>query len=220
MTELNKSLDEESVSQKEQTVEELMDLLRDPQKRLEICRNNIYLFSLWYFTDDHKYDTPEFHMGMYEDLEYRDWQYVIWVMFRESAKTSIAKIKLIKNIVYKEKLFNIWVSFDEKKAESNLFDVVLQLQTNEKLIADFGQLFFTGNKIKEKEKSEKKSINEFITTNGVKVKAYSTGMSTRGEVFGSERPDAYFIDDIETLKTINSIARTDQVKGFLDELFS
>lgn len=195
-----------------------MTQLKNPKKRMEICRDNIYLFSLYYFTDYHKYDTPDFHMDMYDDLEYRDWQYVVWVMFRESAKTSIAKIKLIHNIAYKKKLFNIWVSFDEKKAESNLFDVALQLQTNSKLIQDFGQLFF--NKEKELEMSQKKSIGEFITTNGVKVKAYSTGMSTRGEVFGAERPDAYFIDDIETLKTINSIARTEQVKSFLDELFS
>lgn len=144
---------------------------------------------------------------------------VLWEMFRESAKTTIAKIKIIHNIVYEKKHFNIWSSFDKSKANANLFDIVIQLQTNKKLIADFGQMFFSSN-LKDQKSSEKKSITEFITTNGVKVKSYSTGQSIRGEVFGEYRPDFVVLDDIETMKTVVSDAKTRQVIDFIDECLS
>lgn len=195
-------------------------LMEDKERRKFACENNFFLFSVYYFTNYHFYETPPFHLDMYEDLTFKDWRFVLWVMFRESAKTSIAKMKLVHNIVYEKKHFNVWVSFDQSKAEANLFDVALILQTNPRIIDDFGQLYFEEKIANQGQKSTKKSLEEFITSNGIKVKAYSTGMSTRGEVFGEYRPDAYFIDDIETTKTITSDARTQQVKGFLDELFS
>ena len=158
---------------------------------------------------------------MYRDLDEMNDNLVgvLWEMFRESAKTTLAKIKVIHNIVYKKKHFNIWSSFDKSKANANLFDIVIQLQTNKKLISDFGQMFFSSN-LKDQKSSEKKSITEFITTNGVKVKSYSTGQSIRGEVFGEYRPDFVVLDDIETMKTVVSDAKTRQVIDFIDECLS
>lgn len=158
---------------------------------------------------------------MYSDLDEMNSELigVLWEMFRESAKTTIAKIKIIHNIVYQKKHFNIWSSFDKSKANANLFDIVIQLQTNKKLISDFGQMFFSSN-LRDQKSSEKKSITEFITTNGVKVKSYSTGQSIRGEVFGEYRPDFVVLDDIETMKTVVSDAKTRQVIDFIDECLS
>ena len=197
--------------------------MEDKTSRIAACEEHIWLFSLYYFTDYHKYTFPQFHFDFYNDLDGMNRTTdrvigVVWEAFRESAKTTLAKIKLIHNVVYSKKHFNIWASFDQKKAEANLFDVALQLQTNKKLIADFGQLFYEA-KSKNK-KSEKKSIKEFVTSNGCKLKAYSTGQSIRGEVFGAYRPDFLAFDDIETLKTIVSDPRTNQVKDFIDEALS
>lgn len=133
--------------------------------------------------------------------------------------SSLAKIKIIHSIVYDYKKYILWTSFDEKKAAANLFDVVLQLQTNKKLISDFGQLFYDDN-INNEKKSHKKSIKEFITKNEVKVQAYSTGQSARGAVFGSYRPDLIILDDIENDKTIVSEPKTEQVIHYIDELFA
>jgi len=194
--------------------------MEDQKSRIVACENNIWLFSLYYFTNYHFYEMPEFHKEMYDDLDEMNKELIglLWEMFRESAKTTIAKIKVIHNIVYKKRHFNIWSSFDKAKANANLFDIVLQLQTNKKLIADFGQMFFSSNL--SSKQSEKKSISEFITTNGIKVKSYSTGQSIRGEVFGEYRPDFVILDDIETMKTVVSDAKTRQVIDFVDELLS
>lgn len=204
-------------------------LLENKDSRLIACENNIWLFSLYYFTEYHHHTMPAFHKDFYDDLDNMNANHdsssistyiigAVWEAFRESAKTTIAKIKLIHNVVYQKKRFNIWASFDQKKAEANLFDVALNLQTNKKLIADFGQLFYTTQQ--DQKKSEKKSIKEFVTANGCKLKAYSTGQSIRGEVFGAYRPDFIILDDIETLKTVVSEPRTVQVISFIDEALS
>ncbi len=195
----------------------LKNILKVKEKRIYACQKSILLFSLYYFTKYHTFKIPQFHKEFYKDLEFKNTIGAIWITFRESAKTSLAKIKIIHSIVYNYKHFIIWTSFDQSKAKANLFDVALELQTNKRLIADFGQLFF-GNK--DEKKSEKKSIGEFITENNIKVKAYSTGQTPRGEVHGEFRPDLIVLDDIETMTTAESEAKTEQVKKYIDELLS
>lgn len=203
------------------------------EERVEACRNSLLLFSLLYFNKYHTHDMPLFHEEMYEDASYRKYDGLMWIMFRESAKTSLARIKIIHAIVYHTHNFIIWTSFDEKKAGANLHSIALELQTNERLNQDFGQLFYepnmdssdvddqyalsTGTPVVRRF-SQKKSIKEFITTNKVKVKAYSTGMSIRGETFGQYRPELIVLDDIETMKTAVSQARTEQVINYIDEM--
>lgn len=194
---------------------EIQDILNDPVKRHYACERNIYLFSLYYFSHYHAYLTPEFHWYMYDDLRFQSKRGVVWRMFRESAKTAIAKIKIIHNICYQKKRFNIWASYDKRIAKSNCFDIAVELQTNKRILADFGQLFFDNN-VDEK-KSTKKAIDEFITTNGVKAMAFSTGQSTRGSNWGIYRPDFLVLDDIENLKTADSEAMTQEVIEFFDE---
>lgn len=197
--------------------EKIWDILNNDRQRVYACEKSIFLFSLYYFTRYHHHSAPDFHKEMYKDLQYEDLTGVVWEMFRESAKTTLAKISIIHKIVYNKKKFITWTSFDEKKAESNLFDVALELQTNQRLIKDFGQLFY--EKTIEKS-SKKKSVGDFLTTNGVRVKAYSVGQSPRGEVSGDARPDYVILDDIETSKTVVSVAMTKKVIEYVDELIS
>ena len=198
--------------------DEIWEIINDKDKRIYACENSLYLFSLVYFTKYHHFIAPEFHKEMYKDLKFEDKTGIIWEMFRESAKTTLAKIGIIHKIVYKKKHFITWTSFDQKKAEGNLFDVALELQTNDKIIADFGQLFYE-QKLEQRQ-STKKSIGEFITANSIKVKAYSVGQAPRGEVYMEYRPDFAILDDIETSKTIISDAKTENVISYIDELLS
>lgn len=197
----------------------IREALEKKDTRKYLCEKSLKYFSIYYFTKFHFFKMPDFHEEWYKDLLFNDLVGLILVTFRESAKTSLAKIKVIHDICYAKKKFIIWTSYDQQKAEANLYDIALELQTNEKIIADFGNLFFEDQRNKEKF-TQKKSIGEFITKNKIKVKAYSTGQSPRGEVYGEYRPDLIILDDIETLKTIESEARTYEVMQYIDELFS
>ena len=81
-----------------------------------------------------------------------------WLAYRESAKTSIAKMALAwiiaRQVVidtlrqsgddvsrWGERHYINVDSYDKSNAESILFDVVTELQTNQLLIEDFGHLY-------------------------------------------------------------------------------
>lgn len=195
------------------------EIISKKEYRKYAGEEDLMFFSLYYFSKYHKYSLPEFHRWWYKDLNDPIVKVLMLIAYRESAKTSLAKIKIIHDIVYHKKNFIIWTSKDKKKAEGNLFDIALELQTNKRLIADFGQLFFEDN-ITDEKFSKKKSIGEFITKNNIKVKAYSTSQSPRGEVFGEFRPDLAILDDYENLETIDSEAYTQEVISYIDELLS
>lgn len=187
--------------------------------RVYMCEQNFALFAVYYFAEFFTYAIPDFHWQMYEDLDNftrGKIKFLLWVMFRESAKSSIAKMYIIYCIVFQKKRFINYDSYDKGNAESALFDIVTWLQTNKKIIDDFGQLFFEERD--KKNQATVKRISEFVTKNRVKVKAYSTQESTRGRIFDKWRPDLYVLDDIETEITIKSAPVTAKIIAHIDAL--
>lgn len=202
------------------TIEEIL-LEGSKDERIFLCGEDFGSFFAYYFLPFFTYETPEFHLDMFQDLQDIDaglLDELLWVMFRESAKTSIAKAFVVWCIAYNKKRFVNYDCYDKANAEAALFDVAVWLQTNKRIIEDFGQLYFEekgGSK-----KSEMKRVSEFITTNGVKVKAYSTQQSTRGRIFDRFRPDLYIVDDFETTTTKRSIPVTQKIIEHIDEMKS
>lgn len=195
-------------------------LLRNRNTRMRLVRESLFWFGWYYFRDYFTHKTPDFHMEMTRALQFQDREkYLLEIMFKDSAKTSWARIAIIWRICNETSHFICYVCHDQEKSKAHLFDIAIALQTNKKLIADYGQLFYEDLWVDEK-RSQKKSIKEFITANRIKVKAYSTGMSIRGELYEHYRPDYINVDDIENVKTKDSPAATQEVIEFLDEMFS
>lgn len=204
------------------TMKELLEkvIRGNRNERAYLCEQEFALFAMYYFAEFFTYEIPPFQWELYRFLnEFTRgrFTFLLLIMFRESAKTTIAKIYIVYLICYQKKRFINWDSFDKSNAEAALFDIVVWMQTNRKLIADFGQLYFEDPKLA-KAHAHMKRINEFITANRVKVKAYSTQESTRGRVFGKYRPDFYVIDDFETMKTADSPPVTAKIVKHIDEL--
>lgn len=186
-------------------------------ERIFLCEQDFSLFFAYYFNEYIKYPFAPFHFEMFsdlKDLQKRNIRELAWLMFRESAKTSIAKIFLIYLICYKIRRYLNVDSFDKANAESTLFDVVTTLQTNRKIIADFGQLY---NAKRNSEEATIKRITNFVTNNSIRVEAHSTQESVRGRLFQDQRPDFVLLDDFETNKTKDSAAYTQQVIKHIDE---
>ena len=189
-------------------------------ERTYICSKDFSIFFAYYFTEYIKYPFAPFHYEMFEDIKdlmegkYRE---AAWIAFRESAKTSIAKIFMIWLIVYNKRRYLNADSFSITNAERIHFDIVLALQTNHKIKEDFGELF---NSKRDSDEVTQKRINNFVTTNGVRVEAHSTGKSVRGRLHGSQRPDFVLLDDFETNETKDSKAHTQGVISHIDEFKS
>lgn len=189
-------------------------------ERVYLCGKDFSLFMCYYFTEYIKYPFAPFHYEMFDDIKglmggkYRE---LAWIMFRESAKTSISKIFLVWLIAYKKRLYINVDSFSVTNAERILFDVVSSLQTNKKITSDFGELF---NSKRDPDEATQKRINNFVTNNGVRVEAHSTGKSVRGRLHGNQRPDFLLLDDFETNETKDSKAHTQAVISHIDEFKS
>ena len=189
-------------------------------ERLYLCEQEFALFAMYYFPELFTYAVPMFQWLMYKALNEfvrGKWKFFMWIMFRESAKSTICKVFIVYCICYRKKRFINWDAYDKGNAESALFDIVYWLQTNRALIADFGQLYIEATNAASKQ-AKMKRISEFVTVNRVKVKAYSTQEATRGRVFDRWRPDLYIVEDFETAKTADSAPVTAKVLKHMDEL--
>ncbi len=188
-----------------------------PQERRYLVKDNFLLFFIYYYIDYVKYPFAKFHYDMFDDCQklidgtYRE---VAWIAFRESAKTSIAK-GFITWLICTEKRKYINVdAFDKENAERMLFDAILELQKNPRILTDYGELY---NAKRNSEELTQKKISNFLTNNGIRVEAHSTQESIRGRLHGAQRPDCLILDDFETNKTKDSEAYTNQVANHISE---
>lgn len=208
-----------------QKLAEAIALLADltPEARVEMIRTSPFgeeLFMGYYFAEYIKYPFAPFHFEMFQD--WRDLQSgkireLVWCMFRESAKTSIAKVLITKAICLKERSYVNSDSFDKNNSETFLFDVAQNLLSNRRIIKDFGFLY---EKKRSTDEMTLSRIGKFLTKNNVLVEAHSVAESVRGRIFGAQRPDFVVLDDFETNKTKDSDAYTAVTKGHIEEFAS
>lgn len=188
-----------------------------PQERRYLMKDDFLLFFVYYYVDYIKYPFAPFHYEMFDDIRKLvkgDYREVAWIAFRESAKTSLAK-GFITWVIATQKYSYVNVdSFDKENAERMLFDAILELQKNPRIITDYGELY---NVKRNTEELTQKKISNFLTNNGIRVEAHSTQESIRGRLHGAQRPDCLILDDFETNKTKDSEAYTAQVAGHISE---
>ena len=186
-------------------------------ERLFLCEHSFGLFAVYYFSNYFKYPLAPYHYNMAQDLhdlldgKIRECG---WIMYRESAKTTFAKLFVIWWIAYKKKKYINVDAFDKENAERILFDVAYELTNNPKLADDFPTLFSKRRGIDEIKQNR---ISNFVTENGIRVEAHSTQESVRGRIHLDQRPDLLIADDIETNKTKDSEAYTKQVRDHISE---
>jgi predicted phage terminase large subunit-like protein len=207
---------------KKTMIDHYLDILTSGQaERKALCEVSFFAFCLFYFSHYTFFASPKFHRQMMKDVEYSDWNAVVWIMFRMSGKTAIARMFIVWCILYKKRLNISWVGSTMKSVEGNMRAIQDELKANELLIRDFGQQYYDeDNKKKEGKTSKPKTQMVFKTENGVYVRGISTSISTRGSLEGAARPDQYVFDDIENDETKRSIKKTDRTRSFIDEVLA
>lgn len=194
-------------------------LKEDKNFRKVASEKSFLVFILYYFPNYVNYRLAEYHYAMEEDLfdllKREKIREVLWVMYRESGKTTFLKLFIIWMIIFKKKHYINVDSFDKENAERILFDVVYELTNNKLLERDFG-IFFSRKK-ENLDEIKKNTINNFVTQNGIRVEAHSTQESVRGRLHLNKRPDFLAIDDFETNKTKDSPAYTKSINQHITE---
>lgn len=187
------------------------------EERVFLAERSFGLFCIYYFPEYFRYALAPYHYDFFKDchdLVDGNIREVAWIAFRESGKTSIAKLFVIWLIAFQKRKYINVDSFDKENAERILFDVAYEMTNNKRLQADFGVLFSKQRGI---EDIKQNRINNFVCQNGVRVEAHSTQESVRGRLHLNQRPDCLILDDIETNKTKESQAYTKQVADHISE---
>lgn len=187
------------------------------EERVFLAEHSFGLFCIYYFDRYFKYQLAPYHYDFFQDchdLVDNKIREVAWIAFRESGKTSIAKLFVIWMVCYKKRSYLNVDSFDKENAERILFDVAFELVNNQRLQADYGILFAKSRGIDEIKQNR---ISNFVTENGIRVEAHSTQESVRGRLHLNQRPDCLILDDIETNKTKDSQAYSKQVADHISE---
>lgn len=202
-----------------QAIKKCIDGTRD--ERVFLCKHSFGLFFSYYFIDQIKYKYAPFHYDMFkklEQLDKREKAEMLVVAFRESSKTSIARAYILWLILYKKANYILIGSYSQENAESNLASVIMALQNNKLIQADFGNL----NPKKNTDEKGYNRIQKFMTTTDILLEAITTQQSPRGRLHPKtgKRPDFCLNDDIETSKTANSPVVTGNTKQFIRELLT
>lgn len=158
-------------------------------------------------------------MGDVHDLIDGKIRELAWIQFRESAKTSFSKGLLLYLICFQLDDYINVDSYAKENAERILYDVTWELQTNERIINDFGQIYTAE---RSKHQISQKRIGNFVTNppeggTGIRVEAHSTQEPVRGRLHGAKRPGLIVIDDFEVKKTIRSEVHTQNIREHIQE---
>lgn len=150
------------------------------EERVFLASQSFGLFLIYYFSHYLKYALAEYHYDFFDDIEdlvNGNIREVAWIAFRESGKTSYAKIAVTWMIAFKKRQYINIDSFDRENAERILYDIAVEMTSNARFKADFGVLF--SRKKGNIDDIKQNKINNFVTENGIRVEAHSTQESVR-----------------------------------------
>ncbi|MDE5603015.1 MAG: hypothetical protein K2I71_03730, partial [Helicobacter sp.] len=127
---------------------------------------------------------------------------------RANAKTTyVAQLFPLWCICFKFKAFIVEISDAVELVEGNLEAIKAELEENANLAFDFPEACGISNSWK---------VGEFVTRNGVKLKAFGSGKRLRGVKFGALRPDLCILDDLENDTNVRSKEQRDKLESWLD----
>lgn len=109
------------------------------------------------------------------------------------------------------KKYIVYMSSTQKNAMGPLYDLSSELEYNEALHADFGNMYLDPGGSRPSERQWSKTA--IVTANGIKVESVGRYAKIRGLKFRQHRPDLFIPDDLEDDKSVQSFhRRTDDIQ--------
>lgn len=196
---------------------------RDKNFRIKYCEHDKKMFAIYYFKNLMTHAIPGFHDDYY-DFASTD-KNVCLVWYRWCAKSWVfGLIDIVHDICYKKEKFIIFLAYNKWDAAWKVRNIVTALKTNKKLTNDFWYLFEDERSWKKdlNKMPESKSVSKFITTNSIRVEAFSMDQAARWFVFYDDnweliRPSKVVADDIAVLANSRNKDTVDKDYTFLME---
>lgn len=161
---------------------------REKALRIRQLLQNYEGFCQYYFPNYCTADFAPFHKRFAKAVIEHDVLYCVRAWHREGAKSINAGLFLPLFLKFNKKASNmILVSNSYDKAEELLMPLMIQLESNQRIISDFGVQRGLRNW----------EVGKFITLDGCSYRALGAGQSPRGSRNEEKRPDLIIIDDID-----------------------
>ncbi len=169
--------------------------------RKRVASEHIEFFASYYLTHHVKSAIPQLHKTWY-DLVIKNPRVAIAAPRGHAKSTIFSLVYPLWCILFQKKKFIILISDSISQAQELLGSIIEELETNERIIEDFGRI--AGYIPPTSEEKRKWTASDIITLTGVKVIARGWKSKLRGLKFGSERPDLIIMDDAENDENVQS----------------
>jgi predicted phage terminase large subunit-like protein len=177
------------------------------EQRVARGKADFQWFCRYYLADYFPSEAAAFHRELSELVDTQE--RVVCAAPREHAKSTVVSFaKVIHSICYQLAHFVVIFRDSDDVAQQNTNDIRQELESNERLIEDFGSLY---NKRKWAE-------GEFVTRTQIKVIARGRGSSARGLRYKQWRPDLVIVDDIEDDEGVESRQQRDKLERWFNRV--
>lgn len=162
---------------------------KEKADRIRKLKGNFEAFCQYYFPNYCTAPFAKFQIKFAKKVLESDKLYIVRAWAREHAKSVVAGLFIPLYLKFTGKMRNmLLVSHSYDNACELLMPIMMNLESNQRLIADFGkQRTFRGWE-----------MGRFITADSCSFRAIGAGQSPRGTRNEEARPDFILIDDIDT----------------------
>ncbi len=173
------------------------------------CQHNIPLFSMLFFPHHviPSVGVPDFHREMHKLTEDRSNKFVLIIAPRGFAKTTrVLFIDTLHDVAYNNERFIILTSGTSDLAETYLWKIKFELESNELFRAAYGD-FTTKSKWTQ---------GEILLGSGLRIVAKGSGKRIRGITHGQYRPTKIIVDDPEDAESSYSDREREKIQDWFD----
>lgn len=150
-------------------------------------------------------EQAEFHPEIFASMDLRETPIAL-TAFRGGAKSTVIMAKELKWLLYNQREFIVHCLDTLDKAEMYTLALLTELQSNKRIIADFGLIV-----AKQAARGNFQTFDPVTFETRTRVLAFSIEMDARGLRDGNTRPDAIICEDLQGNESSQSEARTKKI---------
>jgi phage terminase large subunit-like protein len=176
------------------------------KKRVDALSKDVVAFAQYYFPHYCQNDFAQFHKRFFKKAIDNDRIFMTRAWSRAHAKSVCAGVVLPLYLMATGKIKNmLMVSYNESNAIQLLTPIKLELESNQRLVNDYGMLKGLSSW----------EAGKFVTTTNVSFRALGSGQSPRGTRNQEQRPDFILCDDMDEDELCRNPRRLDQTYDWM-----
>lgn len=169
------------------------------QELLMQCMLSTRVFAKTFFPEEVESDFSVLHDDIFRVIDTQESHKKAIAAPRGLGKTTIARIRACKAILFRETNFIIYLSNSESSAVASTEHIKRMLQANNLIKKLFGNIKFSQEGMK-----DSFSKQSWVAYGDVFVLPRGSGQQVRGQNWMGYRPGLVIIDDLETLESVQS----------------